>query len=244
MDDTMRKRGNCLIIGASGEIGRAIAQRMVEEGYQVILHYNRNRQAVDELASSLPQEAVLAILHGDLQTNEGISIFIQRLDLHVDALVFASGTSHIGLFQDTEEGTMDIMLTMQVKALWMISRHVIPSMIEKQTGYIVVVSSIWGATGASCEVVYSSVKGAQNSFVKSLGKELAPSGININGISPGFIDTRMNHGFSSEERQSILEEIPAGRAGHPQDVANAVAFLLDPRSSYVQGEIINVTGAW
>ncbi|QTM99474.1 SDR family oxidoreductase [Sediminibacillus dalangtanensis] len=237
-------KGNCLIIGASGDIGKAIALRVVEEGYQVLLHYNGNKQAVDELASTLPDEAVLAVLHGDLRTNEGITMFLHKLDLPVDALVFASGTSHIGLFQDTEEAIMDVMLTMQVKALWMISRHVIPSMIEKQSGHIVVVSSIWGDIGASCEVVYSSVKGAQNSFVKSLGKELAPSGINVNGISPGFIDTRMNEHFSFEDRQSIVSEIPASRAGNPQDVAHAAAFLLDSRSSYIQGEIINVTGAW
>ncbi|WP_026570302.1 MULTISPECIES: elongation factor P 5-aminopentanone reductase [Sediminibacillus] len=240
----MKKKGNCLIIGASGDIGREIARRVVEEGYQLLLHYNSNRKAVDELASSLPEEAVLAILHGDLRTNEGISMFLKSLDLPVDTLVFASGTSHIGLFQDTEEVTMDLMLTVQVKALWMIARHVIPHMIEKQSGNIVVVSSIWGNTGASCEVVYSSVKGAQNSFVKSLGKELAPCGIKVNGISPGYIDTKMNERFSFEERQSILSEIPANKAGKPQDVANAAAFLLDPRSGYIQGEIINVTGAW
>ncbi|SDJ71177.1 elongation factor P 5-aminopentanone reductase [Sediminibacillus albus] len=234
----------CLIIGASGDIGKAIAIRLADDGFQLLLHYHQNAKAIAELTSVLPDESVLAVLQGDLGNNQGIQLFLDNLDLTVDSVIFASGTSHIGLLQDTDEAAMDRMLSIQVKALWSISKHVIPAMVQNQSGHIIVVSSIWGESGASCEVIYSSVKGAQNSFIKALGKELAPSGITVNGVSPGFIDTKMNQLFTDEEKSSIIGEIPVNRAGKPVDVAHVVSFLLDERSGYIQSEIINVSGAW
>ena len=106
------------------------------------------------------------------------------------------------------------------------------------------ITSIWGNVGASYEVIYSSVKGAQNSFVKALAKEVAPSGISVNGISPGYIETKMNSHLSEEERQAIIDEIPMSRAGLPSEIAYTVSFLLDDRSTYIQGEIINMNGGW
>src|SRR5699024_2315016 len=102
----------------------------------------------------------------------------------------------------------------------------------------------WGDVGASNEVIYSSVKGAQNSFVKALAKEVAPSGISVNAISPGYVDTKMNSHLDEDEKNAILSDIPMNRAGSPADVANAVSFLLDDRSNYIQGEIIHLTGGW
>ena len=117
-------------------------------------------------------------------------------------------------------------------------------MIANKRGNIVVISSIWGLTGASCEVVYSMVKGGQNAFVKALAKELAPSGIRVNAVAPGAIDTDMLRRFSEEELQSIANDIPIGRIGKPDEVAKTVSFLVSDAASYITGQIISVNGGW
>lgn len=106
------------------------------------------------------------------------------------------------------------------------------------------ITSIWGSVGASNEVMYSSVKGAQNSFVKALAKEVAPSGVSVNAISPGFIETKMNGHLSPVEKDSIMAQIPMNRAGKPEEIAHTVRFLIDEKSNYIQGEIIEINGGW
>ncbi|MCT2534590.1 SDR family oxidoreductase [Aquibacillus koreensis] len=235
---------NCLIVGASGEIGMEIARRVASEGYRLLLHYNQNKDSLEGLYQELEPESVLDVIHGDLSNSTGIHSFLEKIHFPVQSIIFASGKSHHGLFQDTSEEKMDEMIHIHVKAPWMITKALIPDMVRNHTGHIILISSIWGDVGASCEVIYSSVKGAQNSFVKALARELGQSSISVNGVSPGFIDTKMNFSFSEMEKQEIIEQIPLNRAGKPSDVAQAVSFLLDERSSYIQGEIINVTGAW
>src|SRR5690625_3813000 len=117
-------------------------------------------------------------------------------------------------------------------------------MIQKQRGKIIFITSIWRNVGASNEVIYSSVKGAQNSFVRALAKEVGPSGISVNAVSPGFIDTKMNQHLLHEEKEAIISGIPLNRAGLATDVSHAVQFLLDEKSSYIQGEIMHITGGW
>ena len=235
---------NVLIVGASGDIGIAIAEQLSNEGYQLLLHYNSNRKGIENFLSSAREDAVLDVIQADLSTDEGISHFLSNIHLPVDSIVFASGTANFGLFQETPEAVMDRMLTLHVKAVWMISKHLLGPMIHRKTGKIVLITSVWGEAGASNEVIYSSVKGAQNSFVKALAKETGPSGINVNAVSPGFIETKMNGHLTLEERSAISGEIPLNRPGDPMEVAHAVSFLLDGKSAYIQGEIINVTGGW
>lgn len=237
-------RGNILIIGASGDIGKAIAERVLHDGYHVLLHYNKNREKIDELRKEVSTDAILAIIQADLSSNEAIKRFLAELMLPVDYIVFASGAAQFGLLQDTSEQVMDNMLTLHVKAPWMITKHLLPRMIQQKRGKIIFITSIWGNIGASNEVIYSSVKGAQNSFVKALAKEVAPSGITVNAVSPGYIETKMNGHLSDDEKTSIIADIPLNRAGLPSEIAHSVNFLLDERSSYIQGEIINITGGW
>ncbi|WP_249869722.1 elongation factor P 5-aminopentanone reductase [Oceanobacillus saliphilus] len=235
---------NVLIIGASGDIGLAISERLVNDGFNVLLHYNENREKIDAFRNKLNGEAVLAVMQADLSNNDEIKRFLAELVLPVDNIVFASGAGHYGLLQDTSEMVMDAMLTLNVKAPWMITKHLLPRMIQNRNGKIVFITSIWGSSGASYEVIYSSVKGAQNSFVKALAKEVAPSGITVNAVSPGYIETKMNSHLSMDEKVAILADIPVNRAGLPTEIAHSVSFLLDDRSSYIQGEIINITGGW
>lgn len=234
----------CLLTGASGEIGRAIAEELAKDGYQLILQYHQNGDAVESLKQCLPEEAVLQTIQADLTTSSGIHSMCTKLAFTVDTIVFAGGMNVFGLFQDVPESKMDELYHVHVKAPWLICQHILPSMLEQKHGHIICISSIWGEIGASCEVIYSSVKGAQDSFVKSLAKEVAPSGIRVNGIRPGFIDTKMNNHLDEESLMEIKEEIPAGRLGRPVDIANVVLFLTQESSAYIHGQMLNVNGAW
>ncbi|MFS0751783.1 elongation factor P 5-aminopentanone reductase [Oceanobacillus sp. 1P07AA] len=235
---------NVLVIGASGEIGIAIARKFAREGYSLLLHYHQNVEPIQQLQLELNEDVILGFYQADLSNSDGIHLLINQLDFDIDGIVFASGNAHFNLFQDSLEKEMDEMLQLHVKAPWMITKHVLPNMIRKNKGHIVFITSIWGDRGASNEVMYSSVKGAQNSFVRALAKEVSLSGISVNGVSPGFIQTKMNAHLSAEEVHSIIEEIPLNRAGLPEEVANAVHFLMSDQSTYIRGEIIEVNGAW
>ncbi|TCT26703.1 3-oxoacyl-[acyl-carrier protein] reductase [Melghiribacillus thermohalophilus] len=234
----------CLVTGATGAIGGAIAKSLANNGYQLILHGNKNMDGLHDLIGKLPEHSVLATIQADLSTEKGIESFLKQLHFSIDAFVHSSGRPLYGLFQEIEKREMDEMLTLHVKAPWLISQHVIKDMVKNQSGKIILVSSIWGDVGASFEVIYSSVKGAQNSFVKALARETARSGIQVNAVSPGYIDTAMNDHLSSEEREILINEIPAGKPGKPEEVANLVSFLLSNQASYINGQVIGINGAW
>ncbi|HLS20355.1 MAG TPA: SDR family oxidoreductase [Bacillota bacterium] len=238
------ERETVLIVGASGDIGQAIAKQLADLDYQLILHYHRNVRALDQLKKNIPNEQIVAEVQADLTKTSDIEQFIKRINFSIQKIVFASGIQHFGLFQETTEETMEQMLTLHVKAPWLITKHILPQMIRQRKGKIVLITSIWGTFGASYEVIYSTLKGAQNSFVKALAKEVAPSGISVNAVSPGFIETKMNDHLAEEEKEAIISDIPMNRAGTVYDIANAVCFLLDEKSSYIQGEIVHVTGGW
>ncbi|CDQ40051.1 elongation factor P 5-aminopentanone reductase [Virgibacillus salexigens] len=234
---------NILIVGASGDIGMAIANQLVIEGYQLLLHYHRNKQEVDRIITEYPT-SIVAMIEADLSSQAGCKHFLNHLVFTIDGVVFASGRGEYGLFQNTDETVMDDMIQLHVKSPWMITKQVLPAMIKQQAGKFIFITSIWGEQGASNEVIYSSVKGSQNSFVKALAKEVAPSGISVNAISPGFINTKMNQHLLPGEKAEIFADIPMNRAGKPQEIADMVSFLLSNKSNYIQGEVINITGGW
>lgn len=235
---------NVLVIGASGDIGMAITERLANDGYHLVLHYHQNKDNMHALSELLAKESILSVLQADLRHQSGMEKLLNELVFPIDDIIFASGSAYLGLFQDTAESIMDDMLSLHVKAPWMITKKILPEMIQRQSGKIIFITSIWGERGASYEVVYSSVKGAQNSFVKSLAKEVAVSGISVNAISPGYIETKMNAHLKEQEKAALISEIPVNRAGLPIEIAHAVQFLLGDQSTYIQGEILHVDGAW
>ncbi|MBH0229340.1 elongation factor P 5-aminopentanone reductase [Halobacillus yeomjeoni] len=234
----------CLIIGASGEIGSSTVLSLVKKGYSVGLQYHSNAKSIDKLNKNIPHAQRLGFFQADLSTDEGIRSFINMIDSDWDSVVFAGGHLWKGLFQDMEEADMDALYRVHVKAPWLITRHLLPSMIRNREGNIVVVSSLFGEEGASMEVAYSAVKGAQISFVKGLAKEVGPSGIRVNAVTPGLIATKMNEELSEEEFGAVEEEIPLSRAGRTEEVGDAIEFLLSDRSSYITGHILKVNGGW
>lgn len=235
---------NVLIIGASGDIGNAICQQLAEESYSLILHYHQNKSSIEKLIHVLDQTTVLQTVQADLTCVPDVHKLCKAIDFSIDHIIYVSGTAQFGLFQHVREEDMERMLTLHVKAPWLITQYFLPAMIQKKCGNIILITSIWGDVGASNEVIYSSVKGAQNSFVRALAKEVGPSGISVNAVSPGFIDTKMNQHLKDEEKNAIIADIPVNRAGLASDVAHAVQFLLDEKSSYIQGEIVHITGGW
>lgn len=232
---------NVLILGASGDIGSAIAKQLASEQYFLLLHYNRNKEAMKQLVQEIETERILQIIQADLTLTSAVHKLCNEIVYPVDAIIYVSGMAHFGLFQDTTESEMDEMLHLHVKAPWLVTKYFLPDMIKKQSGKIIFITSIWGHVGASYEVIYSSVKGAQNSFIKALAKEVGPAGISVNAVSPGFIDTKMNQYV---EKEAIISQIPLNRAGLASEVAYTVSFLMDDRADYIQGEIINITGGW
>ncbi|PKR79376.1 3-ketoacyl-ACP reductase [Halalkalibacillus sediminis] len=229
-----------LIIGASSAIGLETINQLKGEGYQFLLHYNNHPIKLSEL--DVREDQILGVFQGDLSTSEGIEYFLESIPFSVDEILFCQGIPYYQLLSETDSSIMDSLYHIHVKSTMMISKRFLPDMIQQQRGAIIVVSSIWGEVGASNEVVYSTMKGAQISFVKSLAKEVGPSNIKVNAVSPGMIETSMNKVFSVEDVNDWLDTVPIQRVGYPEDVAKAIRFLLSDRSSYIQGHTLQVNG--
>ena len=235
-----------LITGASGGIGKSISETLAAKGYNLLLHYNTNQNAAAELAEKLSQMFGVnaEILQADLSAQDGADKLTSSIVQPIDAIVLNSGRSHFGLITDVDNATVQEMVQLHVASPYMLTRNLLPGMIRNKSGAIVAVSSIWGEIGASCEVLYSMAKGAQHSFVKGLAKELAPSGIRVNAVAPGAVDTNMMNQFTPSEKEEIADEIPIGRLARPQEIADATAFLLSEKASYITGQILSVNGGW
>ncbi|MBM7701932.1 elongation factor P 5-aminopentanone reductase [Metabacillus iocasae] len=234
-----------LITGASGGIGTAIARQLAKDGYSLLLHYNQNEETVIALKEELKGTVqTILLIRADLSQQKGIESFLNQVSVPIDVLIHNSGNTLPGLITDHHNEDIDDMIHLHVTAPYKITKALLPSMIRKKEGNIVVISSIWGLTGASYEVLYSMVKGAQNTFVKALAKEVALSGIRVNAVAPGAIQTKMLSNYTEEDLVMLTEEIPMGRLGYPEEVAQAVSFLISNRSSYVIGEVLSVNGGW
>lgn len=235
-----------LITGASGGIGQAAAKKLAHEGCHVMLHYHKNEQVAVALAAELEETCHIQthVVQADLAKMGGVDELVSRLPVSPNILVLNSGKSHVGLVTDTEKDVLASMVQLHVTSPYELTQNLLPAMIQKKAGHIVAVSSIWGETGASCEVLYSMVKGAQNAFIKGLAKELAPSGIRANAVSPGAVDTDMMKSFTKEDIAMLEDEIPLGRLASPEEIADVIWFLVSKQSSYMTGQILSVNGGW
>ena len=228
---------SALVTGGSGGIGRAICKTLADEGYFVWVHYHRAGETAEKLALEIGGQAIGA----DLRVPDEITAMMDTIG-KLDALVNNAGVSHYGLLPEISvEGLQDLM-AINLTAAILCTQATIPAMIAAKSGVILNISSIWGQIGAACEVAYSASKAGLIGFTKALSKELAPSGIRVNCIAACAIQTNMLHDFSSAELAEIAENIPLGRIGKTEDIANAAAFLLSDKANYITGEILSVNG--
>lgn len=232
-----------LIVGASGGIGSAAAKRLARDGYSLALHYNRGIKEVMKLQQELPEKDVI-LIEADLTKENGVKTLVKQLSVPIDLIVYTSGNSYVGLMTDMKDEEIQEMIQLHVTSPFQLVKELLPAMIQRKHGNIVMISSIWGATGASCEVLYSMVKGAQNTFVKALAKEVALSGIRVNAVAPGAVSSKMMDEFTEEDKALICEDIPMGRLGTCEEIADAIAFLASGQSTYITGQILSVNGGW
>lgn len=237
-----------VVTGASEGIGAAIALELAERGFGLILNA-RNEEKLSKKAEELRKKGIAcSYASGDIgrpETAERIFAMAEELLMPDQELVLVNnaGISHIGLIQDMTDEEWQKIISVNLSSVFYTCRKAIPLMLRNKKGHIVNLSSVWGSAGASMEAAYSASKGGVEAFTKALAKELAPSGIAVNAISPGVIDTRMNACFSDEEREELRQEIPAGRFGDAAEAARLCAFLCEC-DSYITGQIIGVDGGW
>lgn len=241
------KAKTAVVTGASRGIGKAIAEKLAKNGYNLILNCRNNDKLLNQLADDL--SALYGIscrtVIGDirsLSTAEDIKKAASEFS-SIDILVHNAGISKVGLITDMSADQWNEVMNTNLSSCFYLTKALAPLMINKKQGKILFISSVWGEQGASCEVAYSASKGGVNSFTKALAKELAPSGISVNALACGMIDTDMNKCFSAEEKQAIIDEIPVGKIASPEDVAEMASLILQA-PDYLTGQIITFDGAW
>jgi len=230
-----------LITGASRGIGEKTAELFAENGYTVIVNYFNNKEKAESLASRIGGMAVRADVSDIYQTSQMVDTVIEQYG-KIDVLVNNAGISIVGLFDSLPAENVKRLFDVNIFGTFNCTKCVIPHMIKRKYGKIINVSSMWGQSGASCEVHYSASKAAVIGFTKALAKEVGPSGINVNCVSPGFIMTDMNKCFTYNEISEIVDEIPIGRYGEARDIAETILFLSSEKSGFITGQIIGVNG--
>jgi len=237
-----------LITGGSGGIGEGIAKELSSKGYTVAVNYNSSKEEADRIVSSILSAGGKAKAYKcDVSQKSEVDKMISDIKNDfgdVDVLVNNAGVSHIGLLTDVTDEEYDRLMGINVKGVFNVTKAVLPGMIHQKKGNIVNISSMWGEVGASCEVIYSTSKAAVIGFTKALAKEVGLSGIRVNCVTPGVIDTKMNACHTEETLKELCEETPLSRIGNPLDVAKVVSFLVSEDASFVTGQVVPVNGGF
>jgi len=236
----MRKK--VLITGASRGIGYALAKVFAQKGYMVFAAYNKTYEPLRQMAIDMEQKGFSVIpVKCDVSNAENVKEMFRQAE-HVDILINNAGISQTKLFTDITEDDWDNMMAVNLKSVYLCTKEALPQMINAKSGNIINISSVWGVTGGSCEVHYSAAKAGVIGLTKALAKELGPSGICVSCIAPGLIKTDMTSDLSSDDKNALIEQTPAGRIGLPGDIAGAALFLAE--NSFITGEVINVNGGF
>ena len=235
-----------LITGGTKGIGKAIAFEFLKQGYEVVLNYHSDEAAALAAQSEFNMQGYCPVLmRADVSDEAQVTaMFKEYFSIYdtLDVLVNNAGISLIRVIQDTSLAEWNKIFAVNINGAFLCSKAVADRMIGNGGGCIINISSIWGEVGASCEVAYSASKGALIAFTKALAKELAPSKVRVNCVSPGVIDTQMNSDLTDVEMEQLISQIPAGRIGYPEDVAKACVYLAE--ADYVTGEVLSVGGGF
>ena len=228
-----------LVTGGSGGIGSAIVKLFSQNGYAVYFTYNNSY----EEAIALQKETSAIPIKCDLRSSADIAS-LKSVVGNIDVLINNAGISQFALFTDISESDWDNMMDVNLKSAFLVTKLFLPDMISKKWGRIINVSSMWGISGASCEVHYSASKAGLIGLTKALAKEVAPSNVTVNCVSPGIIDTKMNAHLSQEDKKEFEECVPLMRSGKPLEVASAILFLATEQASYITGIVLPVDGGY
>lgn len=233
-----------VVTGGSRGIGRAIVEKFAKENYNVILNYNKSEFAAIDISKQYPN---VDIFKADVSNKKDVEAMINYVETKygkIDILVNNAGISSTGLLQDLSLDEWNKLFEVNVTGTFLVTREVLPRMISKKCGKIINISSVWGIVGASMEVAYSATKAAIIGFTKALAKEVGPSNINVNCIAPGIVMTDMVSNLSVEEFEQIRSEIPLGKIGSTEDIANTAFYLASDEANYITGQIISPNGGW
>ena len=235
-----------VVTGGSRGIGLAVSRELASAGYRLAILYARRDEDAERTAEELRSRGTDTEIYrcdvADSAQVQTVSREILKRFGRVDVLVNNAGIAQIKMFTDTTEEEWDRMMGVNVKGLYNTCRAFVPQMVSRKSGRIINLSSMWGIAGASCEVASSASKSAVIGFTKALAKELGPSGITVNCVAPGVIDTEMNAEVSEEVMEELRNEIPLQRIGSTSDVAGAVSFLASDRAGYITGQVLGVDG--
>ena len=238
-----------LITGASGGIGEALCRGFAKAGYDVAIHYNSSEESALKLQTELEEEyKVKAVsIKADLKNSKDVKILAETAINafgKIDVLVNNAGVAYFNLFQLADDDKVRELFEINLMSAMNLTKEILPSMIKNQWGRIINISSMWGIAGASCEVHYSASKSALIGFTKALAKEVGPSGITVNCIAPGYIDTKMNSCIDDDSAKEIVDCTPVGRKGQPEDISPLAVFLSDDKASFITGQVISVDGGY
>lgn len=237
---------NILITGVSKGIGRSIALEFAKNNHNIIGCSRSDLNGLKEteyMVKNMGVDCYTSLC--DVSNEDAVKEFIFSVSKKfksIDVLVNNAGISYQGLIQDMSLNDWHNIINTNLTSVFLMCKYIIPGMITLKSGHIINISSVWGNIGACMEAAYSASKGGLNAFTKALSKELAPSNISVNAIAPGFIDTAMNASLDSDELESIFNEIPIGRAGETEEVAELVYKIAT--SKYITGQIITIDGGW
>lgn len=234
---------NVLITGGSRGIGEACVYEFLKKGFRVFLNYNKSGEKALEICKKTGAVPVKADI-SNFEEVKKMSDFIHENYGGISVLVNNAGISQIKLFSDISENDWDNMFDINMKGMFLVTKAFIGDMIHEKYGKIINISSMWGITGASCEVHYSASKAAVIGFTKALAKEVGPSQINVNCIAPGVIETDMNSELNEEDIKALCEETPLNRIGKPEDIAKLVVFLASDDASFITGQVIGSDGGF
>ncbi len=230
-----------LITGGSRGIGAATARRLAAEGCRVAVNYRDSREKAEALAAEIGGIAVRADVSDPLQVGKMVDTVLEKF-CQLDILVCSAGVAWQGLTQDMTAEEYRRVMGVDLDGTFYCCQRVLPHMISRKTGRIVTLSSMWGQTGGSCETAYSAAKAGVIGLTKALAKEVAPSGITVNCVCPGVIDTEMNQHLGSQALAELAEETPLGRLGTAEEVAGCVAFLCSDDGGFFTGQVFSPNG--
>ncbi len=234
---------NVLITGGSRGIGRAMVRLFTSHGYSVAFTYKKSFDEASKLSEETGAVAILADSSSEDDIIKAVKIAENKIG-NIEILINNAAVSSFSLFTDISLEEWNKTFSVNVNGPFLYTKQVLPSMINRKCGRIINVSSIWGITGASCEVHYSASKAALIGMTKALAKELGPSNITVNCIAPGVVETDMNSNLSDEDKLSLIEETPLMRIGSPEEVAAAAFFLASDGAAFITGEVLNVNGGY